>query len=359
MANKLLPYTDDPTPTGSPVQVLPVERLLLDPENPRLSLPANATQQRILKELYEFHRLEELISSLLTNGYFHEEPLVAIPASRNGYYTVVEGNRRLAALKIISQPEIRGRLGLKSIPDATDNQIDRLAEIPVKVYENRSDVLPYLGFRHITGVKEWDSASKARYIHQLKTTTSYTLSEISHMIGDTYNMTERLYLGWNLLEQASEQLSIDNDNFYKFPFSYMYDAVRMPEVRNFLGIPPNKHRVPKSHLNNLSELISWLFGSKSLHQPPVVERKSQLPKLAAIVSDKKATTAIRQGQSIDDAFQETVGEENLIINWLSRASLDLDKAKGVIHRHKDSVEISELIQRCADTIRRLDRELKI
>lgn len=179
------------------------------------------------------------------------------------------------------------------------------------------------------------------------------------MIGDTYNMTERLYLGWNLLEQASEQLSIDNDNFYKFPFSYMYDAVRMPEVRNFLGIPPNKHRVPKSHLNNLSELISWLFGSKSLHQPPVVERKSQLPKLAAIVSDKKATTAIRQGQSIDDAFQETVGEENLIINWLSRASRDLDKAKGVIHRHKDSVEISELIQRCADTIRRLDRELKI
>ncbi|MDX9910299.1 MAG: ParB N-terminal domain-containing protein [Phycisphaerales bacterium] len=359
MPNHILPYSEADPPSGSPVTLIDIEKLLLDPDNPRLSLPSNPSQLRILRELYQEHRLEELMSSLLSNGYFHEEPLVAIPASRNGYFTVVEGNRRLAALKLLLQPEMRARIKATHIPDATSNQLNRLKKVPVKVYDNRQQVLPYLGFRHITGVKEWDAASKAKYIHQLKNETQYTLEDIAKMIGDTYNMTERLYLGWNLLKQAEDSLGIDTNDFYKFPFSYMYDAVRMPEIRAFLGVDAGKYVAPKSHSAQLKELIEWLFGSKPHEKRPVVDRKDQLKKLAAIVSDKKATTAIRQGVSIDDAFQETIGEENLLIEWLTRASRELDRSKGVIHRHHESVDVKELVDRCYDTIRRLDKEMKI
>ncbi len=359
MSNRLFPLQVDPLPKGRAVEEIEVDKLLLDPQNPRLELPANPTQDRVLSLLYQEQRLEELMSSLLANGYFYEEPLVAIPAEgRKGFFTVVEGNRRLAALKLLLDETLASKIKAHSIPESSSAQRERLKRVPVKVYENRGQVLPYLGFRHITGVKEWDAASKARYVYQLKETTPHSLDEIAQMIGDTYNMTERLYLGWALVRQAEESLGIAQNDFVKFPFSYMYDAVRMPEVKVFLGLKSDAFAVPKSHHGELKELLGWLFGSKSHRTDPLVERKDQLKMLAAVVSDKKATTAIRSGASLEEAFHETVGEENMLIECLTKASRELDRSKGIIHRHKKSTDVKELVSKCLETATRLDREIK-
>jgi len=360
MANRLLSFKTDPAPTGQPVEPVEVEKLLLDAENPRIELPKNASQERIVQTLYQEHRLEELMESFLANGYFHEEPLVAIPApSRKGYYTVVEGNRRLAAMKLLLDPALAKKVEAKTVPDCSDAQLDQIRSVPVKVYAKREDVLPYLGFRHITGVKEWDAASKARYVYQLRHSTKYSLEQIAKMIGDTYNMTERLYLGWSLMHQAENELGIAPDDFVKFPFSYMYDAVRMPGVKTFLGLKPETYKVTKSFHPQLRELLGWLFGSRSSHREPLVERKDQLRMLGGVVVDKRATTAIRAGATLEEAFQETVGEENILLEWLTRAGRDLDRAKGVIHRHKKSSDVKELVARCLETATRLDREIRV
>lgn len=360
MPNKLLPYSTEPLPVGSPVADIEVDKLLLDAQNPRMDISDDSSQDSILRQLYQDHRLEELMSSLLANGYFHEEPLVAIPTEgRPGHFVVVEGNRRLAALKLLLDPKRAAKLRATTVPDASEAQLERLRQVPVKVYDQRAQVLPYLGFRHITGVKEWDSASKARYVYQLKQTTSYSLDDIANMIGDTYNMTERLYLGWSLLRQATDELGLTQGEFVKFPFSYMYDAVRMPEVRLFLGVKPAAYKVPAAHKDELRELLFWLFGSKVHHRQPIVERKEQLKKLAAVVSDKRGLSAIRTGATLDEAFQETIGEENMLIEWLTKASRELDRAKGVIHRHRKATDVRELVTRCYDTATRLDREIRL
>ena len=356
MARSKLPYPEESLPTGGPVRKLPVAKLLLDPENPRLQLPPKPTQEKILRQLYEEHRLEELVNSFLANGYFDEEPLVAVPGSRTGTYIVVEGNRRLAALKLITDDALVAKLRVRGLPDGTPAQVDRLLEVPVKVYEERDHVLPYLGFRHITGIKEWDAASKARYIFQLHETSGLELHEIGDRIGDTYNATERLYLGWSLLLQAEDELGVTRDDFKKFYFSYMYDAVRTPEVRQFLGLKPNKYTVSKTNLPQLKELIDWLFGSRSANRDPAVETKAQLKKLSYVVSDKRGTTALRRGMSLDEAYQATIGERDELATWLTSASKSLDKAKGIIHRHTDDDDIEELVDRCDKTIRALARE---
>lgn len=354
---KTLPYKPNDPPVGEAVQNIPVEKLLLDTENPRLELPKTASQETVLVQLHQDHRLEELMSSLISNGYFHEEPLVAVPAkNKKGFFVVVEGNRRLAALKLLLDEQLAAKLKVLGVPDASSGQLDRLRQVPVKVYAERQEVLPYLGFRHITGIKEWDAASKARYIYQLKHSTSHTLDDIARMIGDTYNMTERLYLGWSLLQQAEVDLGITRDDFVKFPFSYMYDAVRMPEVRSFLGVKPGKYEA--SHKGELKELVTWLFGSRSHEQQPIVERKDQLKRLAYAVSDKRGTTALRRGMGLDDAYSETVGELDQLLTWLTRAGKELDKAKGVIHRHKKHSEVQDLVSECADTASRLLKEVR-
>lgn len=358
MPQRKLPYLTDNLPLGQPVCEIPVEHLRLDPENPRLRLPPQASQDKILLQLYEEHRLEELMSSLIANGYFDEEPLVAVPGRSKGTWIIVEGNRRLAALKLLTDDKLAARLRVRGIPDAQPSQIDRLREVPVKVYAQRADVLPYLGFRHITGIKEWDAASKARYVFQLHHDSGLTLSEIGDRIGDTYKTTERLYLGWSLLLQSENELGLSRDDFKKFFFSYMYDAVRMPEVRSFLNLKPDRYKVTAKSLPQLGELITWLFGSKAGNAEPAVQQKAQLKRLAYVVSDKAGTTALRHGLSLDDAYQATIGEREELATWLTQASRELDKAKGVIHRHRGDQDVVDLIARCRQTLSAIARDLE-
>src|SRR5689334_6643223 len=83
---------------------MPIERLLLDRNNPRLaSGPDVSSQFEILKILWSEMAVDELVLSIAANGYFPEEPLFVIPehqynnsAGDSTKYVVVEGNRRLA-----------------------------------------------------------------------------------------------------------------------------------------------------------------------------------------------------------------------------------------------------------------------
>lgn len=298
------------------------------------------------------------MASLSANGYFDEEPLVAVPTERRpGYYTVVEGNRRLGALKLLLDDRTAAKLKIRNIPAITPDRAKSLGVVPVKIYDTRAEVLPYLGFRHITGIKEWDADAKARYIYQLHHENNIPLDTIADMIGDTYKITQRLYLGWSLLRQAESELDVSEDDFYKFPFSYMYDAVRTPQVKEYLSLAEGKFRVPKSNLPQLQELIVWLFGSKHSRQQPIVDRKEQIKELAYVVSDKRATSALRRGATLDEAYRETIGEREQLSEWLTRASRDLDKAKGVLHRHRTDIEVRDLIHRCSQTMAAMMRDL--
>jgi hypothetical protein len=56
------------------------ENLLLYPYNPRLPQEVQGkTQKEIIYALYKFFDTEELAYSMAENGYFDEEPLVAVP----------------------------------------------------------------------------------------------------------------------------------------------------------------------------------------------------------------------------------------------------------------------------------------
>lgn len=345
------------TLSGKPVRPELVSDLLLDPENPRLRLPQNASQRTILLQLYEEHRLDELMASFVANGYFDEEPLVVVPSAKAGKFTVVEGNRRLAALKLLTDPVAAAEIRVRDLPPMTEGEIERLRRVPVKEYARREDVLPYLGFRHITGIKEWDADAKARYIYQLKHDSGKDLKEIATSIGDTFNFTERLYLGWSLVKQAEKETGFTEKDTYKFPFSYMYDAVRMPEVRQFLGIGADEYQVEPAQKNKLRELTTWLFGSRSKRQEPIVERKEQLKQLAFVLASEDGVDALRTGSSLDEAYQRTVGEEQELIKALNTASRRLDLAKGIVHRHSDNKTVIQLVKKCSETISLMLREI--
>ena len=97
---------------------LPVADLLLDPENPRLPEDLQgADQPELLRYLNDETVLEEIIRSLNDNGFFEHEPLIAYEDDELEGYVVLEGNRRLAALKVLlGAPEARDQ-GLEPLLD--------------------------------------------------------------------------------------------------------------------------------------------------------------------------------------------------------------------------------------------------
>ena len=82
-----------------------VTSLLLDPQNPRIpELASEPTQRVIVAELVTHDSVYELAKDIADLGFFPNELLVGIQS--DGKDTILEGNRRLAALKLLISPEL-------------------------------------------------------------------------------------------------------------------------------------------------------------------------------------------------------------------------------------------------------------
>src|ERR1700733_8196858 len=82
-----------------------VDQLMLDPMNPRLGRANTGravTQPKILNLMKDW-TLDELATSFIENGYWPQEALIVVKEKLYGKdaLIVVEGNRRLAALKFL------------------------------------------------------------------------------------------------------------------------------------------------------------------------------------------------------------------------------------------------------------------
>src|SRR5687767_7153431 len=83
-----------------------LDDLLLDKKNPRLPDGYERSDQgELLHLLAEDYSLIDLGKSIAANGYFSEEPLVTVKQTKQEKWVVVEGNRRLAALLLVQDPE--------------------------------------------------------------------------------------------------------------------------------------------------------------------------------------------------------------------------------------------------------------
>ncbi|MGH7451320.1 MAG: hypothetical protein ACRENG_08265, partial [bacterium] len=194
----LTAYNRDPQ--EKQIQEKPVSDLHLDPKNPRLAEVAHTgTQASIQKVMEKEFDLQPIKDSLYRNAFFYEEPLVAVyePLLEFGakpVLVVVEGNRRLAALKSILDNHTE-------YPNEAARK--RLEKIPVVVRTNRDETLPFVGFRHITGIKEWEAPAKAQYAHRL-VIAGYTVDHIAQLIGDKTRQVDRWIRTQSLVLRANK-----------------------------------------------------------------------------------------------------------------------------------------------------------
>src|SRR3990170_2681579 len=119
-----------------------VSSLRLDNLNPRLPDEAkNYSQVELLMYMEEKYDLLPIARSMSDNGYFDEEPLIITEKKDEpGACIVIEGNRRLAALKFLTDPDLRAKSEYKKEYEELANSAkENLLEIPAVKYEDREE----------------------------------------------------------------------------------------------------------------------------------------------------------------------------------------------------------------------------
>ena len=91
--------------------LVPVKKLVLDSLNPRLSeRDTTGGQDEIIRTLWREMAVDEIAWSIANNGYFEHEPLIA-EKLEDGKFLVIEGNRRLAAVRLLLDDKLRRKIG--------------------------------------------------------------------------------------------------------------------------------------------------------------------------------------------------------------------------------------------------------
>ncbi|MEZ4986857.1 MAG: hypothetical protein R2795_17765 [Saprospiraceae bacterium] len=206
---------------------LKVSDLRLDLYNPRLP---KSKQGKDEKTVIEYMLLEaatlELMLAIAENGFFAGELLLVVKDETNeGKYIVVEGNRRLTAVKLLNNAALTSvkKVATKEIVD--NAKIPPPTELPCLIFEAKNEILKYLGFRHITGIKSWRLLEKGRYLFELRNSGDFkNLSflnasrEIAKIIGSTSAYVKRLLISFELYKVVEDEAfyQIDGLNDTRF-----------------------------------------------------------------------------------------------------------------------------------------------
>ena len=215
--------------THSIEEIRPTQ-LLLDTQNPRYEELAG--QDAALKEMLDKQKakLVKLAGDIVENGLSPSDLPIVIPAPNGdeGMYLVLEGNRRVAAIKVLANPEL-----IKLASDkATREKLEALSEgygkSPVErincvMFESRKDASHWIELRHRgenqgVGIVQWDAQATDRFRERLTGKVS----------------AEKQVL--EFVKQEGELGRESLKNIDKFPLSSLKRLVSDPDVRKRLGL---------------------------------------------------------------------------------------------------------------------------
>lgn len=352
---------------------IPIERLLFDPQNPRLPRSIDRhSRSSVLEWMLTDATLIELMGSIGEQGYFPGEPILVVPSQpgkddpATDSFTVVEGNRRLAAVILLLDPKSAParRSAVADVAGAAPHSPDRL---PALVFERRAATLDYLGFRHVTGIKEWTPLAKARFLKELfdehrdARPRPKVLRELALTIGSRSDYVARLLTTLAVFDYVVEAeffdlVGVDEESI---EFSLLSTALSYRAIAQFVGLETSRDPAV-THLKhrNLRDLVDWTFCEREGGR--IVGESRQLRELAAVVESSRALKLLRRGGSLDTAVLLTDEPSRTFRKTIRLAKDKLEIALNQIHLIEDlaqeDVDLLSDLQRLVRDLSRLAKD---
>ena len=315
-------------------------------------------------ELMRTWDLEELTVSFLENGFWPQEAVIVVKEElyeQPNTLVVVEGNRRIAALKYLKKA-VAGRPvrpTWKQFAEQVRPDENLFTNVPYILACSREEVTAFIGFRHVTGIKQWAPAEKAEFIARMVDKKNMSYESIGKQIGHRAATIQRNYIAYRILRQINDlEIDISEEGLEK-RFSVLFLSLREKGVQTFLGVDikaePEEAQtpVPEENRNNLSDFVTWLFGSKD--SKPLFTDSRNVGNFARILSNDQAVEYLRSvpDPNFDLASQKAGIEDEEIENQIKEASNQMELALSRVHLHLDSESIQKAMRRLALNAREL------
>ena len=241
-----------------------LEQLFLDPNNPRFItmdwdyiqddyIEDSSIQEEVLRKMVAHYSVNSLVTNMEINGYLPIDRVIVKAFADNKYY-VLEGNRRIAAAKILKQKILNGDAGISA------EIASSLQQIPVLIYTGDDDEASWIfqGLRHIMGVKDWSAYNKAKLLVKLMDEEGLSLTEVGKKFGLSSFGAGQWARGYYALMQAKEDSDYTGEIDERvFPFFQELFNRSNASLREWMNWDDRGKKF--SDELKFNEFLSWLY----------------------------------------------------------------------------------------------------
>ena len=340
---------------GTPGE-FPIHQLRLDPYNPRLpEAYMGVPEGQLLEYIAETYSTIEIGRSIAVHGYFHSEPLIVIGESEESY-VVVEGNRRLVALRILADPTLGDVLDDAYEWRHLAGKADLPEKIPVVIAPDRKSVAPIIGYRHISGIEPWEPYAQARFLASLVDKETLSFLDAANLVGERPSDVAAKYRNFATVQQAKEAFGIDISRVTR-RFGVFTRVMTSLPLRTYIGAPApadveaGVRPLPEDSGSKVSELLGWVFGDDN--NGPVIGESRDITRLGYVVSSEDGLRILKETRDLDASYIATGGLRDRLVRRLVNAHNNLKAAQDDFAAYCDDEEVQEVLLQCQASIQRL------
>ena len=209
-------------------EVVSLDKLIMDSENPRHEPIVN--EPEIISWLIKHEGVYALAEKICELGDLSPLENVGVfpHDKKRGYYVVAEGNRRICALTLLSDPKKAPTASWRKKFDSLRSKFteDLPARIEVAVFESEEAALPWKTLRHSgeqggAGTRKWKAEQITRH-----------LKKVGKSAADS--------VAFDMLDYAEKSGLIDKVERNKIPITTLTRHISNPVLRNALGLASAK-----------------------------------------------------------------------------------------------------------------------
>ncbi|HBX3911881.1 TPA: hypothetical protein MH001_13850 [Klebsiella pneumoniae subsp. pneumoniae] len=243
----------------------------VDNENHKFVNEENLLDAQVQKRTRTFiegrgqENIRDLLASLKANGYL-EVDLIQVRELGENRYLVLEGNRRVTALKVLQEAYDNG-YDIGNL----DPSIFRSVPFEIHSKEESEKHLIVMGLKHISGNKKWSTFNQSKLLYDFlkpyeKSPREEYINkenELINSLGITKHRLRSMLRVYNLIQLY--KLSDYSEQFTPDMVGIFEEIMKKPVLKNWLGW--NDSGYFASNKINLERLFSWISKTEVYSEP--------------------------------------------------------------------------------------------
>lgn len=304
--------------------------------------------------------ISDLITSFRENGYLYVD-YIQVREIRTNVYVVLEGNRRIAALKRLKELYEKYGYDLKNL------EYSFFKKIPVRIEPNTNNMtgnFTLMALKHINGNKKWGEWNQALFLADLRYKYNISEDEICNKTGITKNVLRPTLRAYRLVKQF--ELSDYSDQYKENMFPMFKETVRNARLKEWLSW--NDNNFVAENKNNLETLFSLMskiepdennyvenINSNNSNDKPPLTKREDIRKLGEFIKDESALNLLIKTRNLDIAYNKSIAIADL---KLESVVSDLISASQSVLRIRLNEKAARDVSKVCDELYKLLDETK-